>query len=86
MITSTSFNEAFCAKVREAARVAIRNSAAWTREQGTPADGQAYVKNRRGRLMMRVAYRPGASPSLQFLEGSKRDITPLVQRQLGGLL
>lgn len=86
MITSTSFNEAFCAKVRAAARAAIRNSAAWTREQGTPADGQAYVQNRRGKLILRVAYNPSRSPAFQFLEGSTRDITALAASALGGVL
>lgn len=78
MLTRTSLNEAFLNKCRAAARRAIRNAAAW----GTP--GQAYIDNRRGRLMMRVDYSP--ERGLRFWEGSRKDITGLVAQALGGKL
>lgn len=78
MLTRTSLNEAFLNKCRAAARRAIRNAAAW----GTT--GQAYIDNRRGRLMMRVDYSP--ERGLRFWEGSRKDVTPLIAGALGGAL
>ena len=85
MITPTSLNEAFLAKVRMAAREAIRNAATFQLDQLQP-HGQAYVTNRRGRLMMRVDYQYGREPSLRFWEGSTKDITPMITSALGGAL
>lgn len=85
MITPTSLNEAFLAKVRMAAREAIRNAAAFQLDQLQP-HGQAYVTNRRGRLMMRVDFEVGRSPAFRFWEGSRKDITPMVIKAMGGSL
>ena len=88
MITPTSLNEAFLAKLRGAAREATHNAAVASLNcagQGHP-QGQAYVKNRRGRLMMRVDYQYGRTPSLRFWEGSTKDITPMITSALGGAL
>ena len=87
MITSTSFNEQFIAKVRAAAVEAVQRSAAWTRPDASEANqGQAYVRNRHGKLILRAAYNPNRSPAFQFLEGSTRDITALAASALGGVL
>lgn len=85
MITPTSLNEAFLAKVRVAAREAIRNAATFQLDQLQP-NGQAYVTNRRGRLMMRVDFEVGRSPAFRFWEGSRKDITPMVIKAMGGSL
>ncbi len=85
MITPTSLNEAFLAKVRVAAREAIRNAATFQLDQLQP-HGQAYVTNRRGRLMMRVDFEVGRSPAFRFWEGSRKDITPMVIKAMGGSL
>ena len=85
MITPTSLNEAFLAKVRMAAREAIRNAATFQLDQLQP-HGQAYVTNRRGRLMMRVDFEVGRSPAFRFWEGSRKDITPMVIKAMGGSL
>ena len=86
MITRTSLNDAFLAKVRAAAREAITNAAAWTRDIEVPLQGQAYTTNRRGRLMMRVDFEVGRSPAFRFWEGSRKDITPMVIKAMGGSL
>lgn len=78
MLTRTSLNEAFLKKCRAAARRAIANAARWQ------SQGQAYVDNRRGRVMLRVDYEP--SRGLRFWEGSRKDITGLVAQALGGKL
>lgn len=85
MITPTSLNEAFLAKVGVAAREAIRNAATFQLDQLQP-HGQAYVTNRRGRLMMRVDFEVGRSPAFRFWEGSRKDITPMVIKAMGGSL
>ena len=85
MITPTSLNEAFLAKVRMAAREAIRNAATFQPDLLQP-HGQAYVTNRRGRLMMRVDFEVGRSPAFRFWEGSRKDITPMVIKAMGGSL
>lgn len=76
MITRTSFNQAFADKVRAAMRRAVLNSAAW----GTK--GQAYVSNRRGKLMLRVDYDVTRSPAFAFWAPRQRDITPLAIEQI----
>lgn len=78
MLTRTSLNEAFLKKCRAAARRAIRNAALWNTK------GQAYIDNRRGRLMMRVDFEPGRG--LRFWEGSRKDVTSLIASALGGVL
>ena len=87
MITKTSLNLAFLRKVRIAARQAIADASSITLQQGLEApQGQSYIANRRGRLMMRVDYQYGREPSLRFWAQSRRDITPMVQAALGGVL
>lgn len=88
MITPTSLNEAFLDKVRAAAREATHLAAVasiYCAGVGHP-QGQAYVKNRRGRLMMRVDYQYGRQPAIRFWEQSRRDITPMITKALGGFL
>lgn len=79
MINRTSLNRTFLAKVRAAAHEAIGLAA-------RKGQGQAYVTNRRGKLMMRVDYQYGRQPALRFWEQSRRDVTPLITEALGGLL
>lgn len=85
MLTRTSLNSAFVAKVRAAAREAIHNAAVATLYAGSQAthqQGQAYVKNRRGKLMLRVDYQYDRVPALRFWEGSRKDITGLMTQAL----
>lgn len=90
MLTRTSLNPAFVDKLRQAAREAIHNAAVAKLYAGSAPEaqpqGQAYVKNRRNKLMMRVDYQYGREPALRFWEGSRKDVTPLVTSVLGGAL
>lgn len=89
-LKKTSLNAAFLAKCRKAAKEAIHLASCCQLYGGSNArahaQGQSYIKNRRGKLMMRVDYQYGRVPALRFWYQSKVDVTEMVQGALGGVL
>lgn len=86
MLTPSSFNDRFKAKIREAIRQAVTNAGLWGYGR-THVKGMAYITNHRGKLTLRVGYAySGKERSFDFFDRNGRNVTEQVTAALGGAI
>lgn len=78
MITQTSFNHQLLVKIAKAMRDAVDFSRAHTR----CSKAVAYIQNRRGQAVLRVAYYRGQVGAWEFFDNRQRNVTQLVLKVL----